>query len=82
MPTITDVRREPDGSLVLTIREEREVIIAAKDALAASGKDAGKLKSVADLKALAVTTNDAAKLTDAEALVAAKSGKGGEVAKP
>lgn len=53
MATITDARREPDGSLVLTVCEKREVVIPAKDALVASGKDAGKLKPVAELKALA-----------------------------
>ncbi len=82
MATITDARREPDGSLVLTVCETREVVIPAKDALVASGKDAGKLKPTAELQALAATTNDAAKLTEAEALVAAKSGKVGEVVKP
>jgi len=73
MATITDARRQPDGSIVLTVREEREVVIAAKDAVDTK---------TAELVTLAKATDEAAKLADAEALVAAKSGKVGEVVKP
>lgn len=66
MPTITDARREPDGSLVLTVTETREVVIAAKDA---------KGKKTSELKAAAKAQHNAAKLSDAEALVAEKKGK-------
>lgn len=63
MATITAARREADGSVVLTVLEERELIIAARDA--AKG---------ADLKALAKTQYDAKKLAAAEATVAASKG--------
>jgi len=66
MATITDARRRPDGSLVLTVTETREVVIAAKDA---------KGKKTSELKALAKAQHDAAKLADAGALVEKSKGK-------
>jgi len=67
MAHIVAVRREADGSVVLTVREEREVVIQPKDAV----------KPKADLRALARAAHAADKLTEAEALVAEKKGKPG-----
>lgn len=66
MATITAAERMADGSIVLTVREESRVIVAAK---AAHGK------KTSELKAAAKAQYDAAKLTAAEALVADKKVK-------
>jgi len=49
MARIVSARRDDDGSLVVTVAEEREVRLSANDVRYKSGKQKGQLKRASEL---------------------------------